>query len=153
MIDGDFFFAHRQSFTIGRNFFASSGDAQSRIRAKPNFDWLAAFVRVRPFSRLGYLEPEHPRATGTAYAEIKIATVRMEAISIQGNRILAVGSNADIIGHKDRHTRVIDAQMNTVVPGIINALNLAHRGVYNELQSIPPGGVWRESFWIRPSGF
>jgi aldose 1-epimerase len=39
------------------------------------------------------------------------------------------------------------------VAGIINALNLAHKGVYKELQSIPPGGVWQESFWIRPSGF
>jgi aldose 1-epimerase len=36
---------------------------------------------------------------------------------------------------------------------ITNALNLAHAGVYKELQSIPPGGSWRESFWIRPSGF
>jgi aldose 1-epimerase len=39
------------------------------------------------------------------------------------------------------------------VAGIINALNLAHKGVYKELQSIPPGGVWQESFWIRPGGF
>ena len=37
--------------------------------------------------------------------------------------------------------------------GITNALNLAHRGVYKELQYIPPGGTWQESFWIRPSGF
>jgi aldose 1-epimerase len=37
--------------------------------------------------------------------------------------------------------------------GITNALNLAQRGVYKELQSIPPGGSWRESFWIRPRGF
>jgi alcohol dehydrogenase (cytochrome c) len=36
---------------------------------------------------------------------------------------------------------------------ITDALNLAQRGVYRELQSIPPGGRWRESFWIRPSGF
>ena len=34
-----------------------------------------------------------------------------------------------------------------------NALNMAHKGLYKELQSIPPGGTWRESFWIRPSGF
>lgn len=39
------------------------------------------------------------------------------------------------------------------VAAIINALNLAHKGVYKELQSIPPGGAWQESFWIRPSGF
>lgn len=36
---------------------------------------------------------------------------------------------------------------------INNGLNLAHRGVYRELQSIPPGQSWQESFWIRPSGF
>ena len=37
--------------------------------------------------------------------------------------------------------------------GITNALNLAHRGVYKELQSIPPGGTWQESFWMRARGF
>jgi aldose 1-epimerase len=37
--------------------------------------------------------------------------------------------------------------------GITNALNLAQRGVYKELQSIPPGGTWQESFWVKPSGF
>jgi aldose 1-epimerase len=36
---------------------------------------------------------------------------------------------------------------------ITNALNLAHRGRYDELQYIPPGGTWRESFWVRPNGF
>jgi aldose 1-epimerase len=36
---------------------------------------------------------------------------------------------------------------------ITNAFNLAHAGVYGDLQNIPPGGQWRESFWIRPSGF
>jgi aldose 1-epimerase len=37
--------------------------------------------------------------------------------------------------------------------GITNALNLAHKGVYRELQSIAPGATWQESFWVRPSGF
>jgi aldose 1-epimerase len=37
--------------------------------------------------------------------------------------------------------------------GITNAMNLAHKGVYKELQSVEPGGVWEESFWIRPKGF
>jgi aldose 1-epimerase len=36
---------------------------------------------------------------------------------------------------------------------ITNALNLAQKGVYKELQSIGPGGWWEESFWIRPRGF
>jgi aldose 1-epimerase len=37
--------------------------------------------------------------------------------------------------------------------GITNALNLAHRGIYKELQSIPPGGSWEESFWITTKGY
>jgi aldose 1-epimerase len=37
--------------------------------------------------------------------------------------------------------------------GITNALNLAQRGVYKELQSIPPGGSWEESFWITTKGY
>jgi aldose 1-epimerase len=36
---------------------------------------------------------------------------------------------------------------------ITDALNLAQKGVYKELQSIAAGGTWQESFWIRPSGF
>ena len=36
---------------------------------------------------------------------------------------------------------------------VTNALNLAHKGLYKELQSIEPGGSWEESFWIRPRGF
>ncbi|MGI8744858.1 MAG: aldose 1-epimerase [Bryobacteraceae bacterium] len=37
--------------------------------------------------------------------------------------------------------------------GITNAFNLAHSGVYKDLQTILPGGSWEESFWIRPSGY
>ena len=37
--------------------------------------------------------------------------------------------------------------------GITDALNLAQRGLYKDVQSIPAGGTWKESFWIRPSGF
>ena len=49
------------------------------------------------------------------------AAMRAEAVAIRGNRIVSVGSNADIIGLKDKHTRVVDAQMNTVMPGIIES--------------------------------
>ncbi|MBM3784067.1 MAG: aldose 1-epimerase [Acidobacteria bacterium] len=37
--------------------------------------------------------------------------------------------------------------------GITNSMNLAHEGKYKDLQSIAPGGVWKESFWIRTDGF
>ena len=34
-----------------------------------------------------------------------------------------------------------------------NAWNLAHRGLYKQLQSVPPNQSWEESFWIIPEGF
>ena len=37
--------------------------------------------------------------------------------------------------------------------GPTNAFNLKQAGKYDNLQSIPPGSKWRESFWIRPTGF
>jgi aldose 1-epimerase len=37
--------------------------------------------------------------------------------------------------------------------GITDAMNLAQKGLYKELQSIPPGGTWEASFWVKPSGF
>jgi aldose 1-epimerase len=37
--------------------------------------------------------------------------------------------------------------------GITDAMNLAQRGLYKELQSIPSGQTWEERFWVRPSGF
>lgn len=36
---------------------------------------------------------------------------------------------------------------------VTNAFNLAHAGIYRELQSVPAGGEWRESYWIAPEGF
>jgi len=36
---------------------------------------------------------------------------------------------------------------------ITNALNLAQKGVYKELQRIAPGGSWEESFWITTKGY
>jgi aldose 1-epimerase len=36
---------------------------------------------------------------------------------------------------------------------ITNGINLAHRGGYADLQVVPPSGVWRESFWVKPTGF
>ena len=36
--------------------------------------------------------------------------------------------------------------------GVTSAVNLAHEGKYPDLQTIPSGGKWTESFWIRTSG-
>jgi aldose 1-epimerase len=36
---------------------------------------------------------------------------------------------------------------------VTNAFNAAHAGWYKGLQSVAPGQTWRESFWVRPTGF
>jgi aldose 1-epimerase len=35
---------------------------------------------------------------------------------------------------------------------IISGVNLAHQGKYSGLQTVPAGGEWTESFWIRAEG-
>jgi aldose 1-epimerase len=37
--------------------------------------------------------------------------------------------------------------------GITDAMNLAQKGLYKELQTLAPDGTWEESFWIHPKGF
>jgi aldose 1-epimerase len=37
--------------------------------------------------------------------------------------------------------------------GITDAINLAQKGLYKDLQYVEPGKTWEESFWIKPSGF
>ena len=47
-----------------------------------------------------------------------------QAIAIRGERILAVGGNADILEFQTRSTKVIDLKKQTVIPGLID--NHAH---------------------------
>jgi predicted amidohydrolase YtcJ len=42
-----------------------------------------------------------------------------QALAINGNKIIAVGSNDDVKSLRAKHTRIVDAQMKTVMPGII----------------------------------
>ena len=37
--------------------------------------------------------------------------------------------------------------------GVTNAVNLHHAGKYSGLQTVPAGGEWSGSFWIRAVGF
>ncbi len=42
-----------------------------------------------------------------------------ESLAVAGNRIIAIGSHEDVAGFKAKHTRMIDAQGKSVIPGII----------------------------------
>ena len=91
-------------------------------------DIVTAFVLLAV--ALGWSKP----ASAQAPADIvlfngKIVTVDdrftiAEALAIKGERILAVGSNAEIEKHKGPLTRVLDLGRRTVIPGLID--NHAH---------------------------
>ena len=63
-----------------------------------------------------------------------------EAIAIQGNRIIFVGSNTDVQAFRGADTRVIDAQGRTVLPGFIDShfhlLNGAKELRFAQLQDV-----------------
>ncbi|HEU5184748.1 MAG TPA: amidohydrolase [Gemmatimonadaceae bacterium] len=48
------------------------------------------------------------------------ARPRAEAVAVRGERLIAVGSNADVDRHRSVHTRVIDAGGRFVTPGFID---------------------------------
>src|SRR5687767_14025332 len=57
-------------------------------------------------AKVATLDPKRPNAT---------------AVAIRGERILAVGPEAELNSHKNEKTRVIDAGGRTVIPGINDA--------------------------------
>ena len=42
-----------------------------------------------------------------------------QSLAVRGNKIVAIGSNDDVAGFKAKHTRMIDAAGQSVIPGII----------------------------------
>ena len=87
-------------------------------------------------------------AAGRAIMSVTGTTQRIDVVFGPNYRAAVVYAPKPTAQQPDRNFVCFEP-----MAGITNALNLAHRGVYNELQRIPPGGVWQESFWIRPSGF
>lgn len=72
--------------------------------------------------------------TGGTFHTMDIATANAEAMAIRGNRILAVGSIADINGLAGPNTQHIDARGLTVTPGFIDAHS--HPLLANEAVSV-----------------
>jgi aldose 1-epimerase len=89
-------------------------------------------------------------ARGRATMSLRARTQRLEVVLGANYRAVVIYAPKPASGQDPAARNFVCIEP---VAGIINALNLAHKGVYTELQSIPPAGVWQESFWIRPGGF
>ena len=70
---------------------------------------VAAFAAPEPADLIVH----HARVV-TVNAKFSVA----EAVAVRGGRVVAVGSNADVMPHRGPNTRVIDAGGKTVLPGL-----------------------------------
>jgi predicted amidohydrolase YtcJ len=83
--------------------------------------WLAASIEVTPATEQPPAEPAdliyHHAKVLTVDAKFRIA----EAIAVQGDRILAVGSDEEVLRHRGPKTKVVDAQGRTLLPGLYDS--------------------------------
>jgi aldose 1-epimerase len=87
-------------------------------------------------------------ADGRAVMTLRGKAQRLDVEFGPNYRVAVVWAPKPVPGGPDRNFICFEP-----MAGVTNATNLAHKGLYKELQSIAPGATWRESFWIRPSGF
>jgi predicted amidohydrolase YtcJ len=87
-------------------------------------DFLKSSVGLAALSGCGSLAVQEPADTLIVNARVNTLDPRKpraEAIAIKGERIIAVGSAAELEVHRNMNTRVIDAGGRTVIPGINDA--------------------------------
>jgi aldose 1-epimerase len=90
-------------------------------------------------------------ASGRAVMSVKGSSQRLDVLLGPNYRavvIYAPSPDAPNPGGQDRNFICFEP-----MASITDALNLTQRGLYKELQSIPPGQTWEERFWVRTSGF
>jgi predicted amidohydrolase YtcJ len=87
-------------------------------------EFLKSSVGLAALSGCGSLAVQEPADTLIVNARVNTLDPRKpraEAIAIKGERIIAVGSAAELEVHRNMNTRVIDAGGRTVIPGINDA--------------------------------
>jgi aldose 1-epimerase len=87
-------------------------------------------------------------AQGRATMTVAGRSQRLDVIVGPNYRAMVIYAPAPAAGGPDRNFICFEP-----MAGITDAPNLAQKGLYQELQTIPAGGTWRESFWVRPRNF
>jgi aldose 1-epimerase len=82
------------------------------------------------------------RSAGRAVVSVKGKSQTLDVVLDDNYRAVVLYSP------KDRDFICIEP-----MAGITDAMNLAQRGLYKELQSIAPGQTWEARFWVRPGTF
>lgn len=90
-------------------------------------------------------------AEGRATMSVVGTSQRLDVVLGPNYRAVVIWAPKPASASDDRNFICIEP-----MAAITNAMNLAHKGldrVQKDLQTIPAGGMWRESFWVRPRGF
>jgi aldose 1-epimerase len=94
-------------------------------------------------------------SSGSAVMSVKGKSQRLDVVVGRNYRAIVVYAPKPAAGSQNPNAPAANRNFICFEPmaSITNAMNMAHKGSYKELQSIPPGGVWTETFWVRPIGF
>jgi aldose 1-epimerase len=109
-----------------------------------------AAVRLAPLDLDDVFSDLIRDADGNAQMTLKGRTQRLDVVLGANYRAVVIYAPKPAAGQDAASRNFVCIEP---VAAIINALNLAHKGIYKELQSIAPGGVWQETFRVRPGGF
>lgn len=127
--------------------------------------FLGLFAATIPLASFGKIEPEIILYNGNIFT-VNHNQPTAQAVAIAGGRLLAVGSNTDILKMAKGHTKKIDLGHKTVLPGFIDAhTHPAYSGIKHlkmvdcdlrtitdikeairQRASITPNGNWIEGF-------
>jgi aldose 1-epimerase len=137
-----------------RDEWTLSLDARSRWRLAPN---LIPTGETEPIAD-SYGDPKaialKDRAFDDVFGDLTRGTDRRSSMSVRGKTqqidvVLGPNYRAAVV-YSPRTSNFIALEP---MVGITSSMNLAHKGLYKELQTVPAGAHWQESFWIRPRGF
>jgi aldose 1-epimerase len=110
-------------------------------------------VRVRDHALDDVFDDLIRDARGAAVMSVSGSRQRIDVEMGPNYRSMVVFAPESAVLSSDGTPRRGDFVCLEPMAGISNSMNLAHRGLYHDLQYIPPGGTWQESFRICPKGF
>lgn len=137
-----------------RDEWTLSLDARSRWRLAPN---LIPTGETEPIAQI-YGDPKaialKDKALDDVFGDLTRGADGRAAMSVRGKTqqidvVLGPNYRAAVV-YSPRTSNFIALEP---MVGITSSMNLAHKGLYKDLQTIPAGAHWQESFWIRPRGF
>lgn len=137
-----------------RDEWTLSLDARARWRLAPN---LIPTGETEPIEQI-YGDPKaialKDKALDDVFGDLTRGADGRAAMSVRGKTqqidvVLGPNYRAAVV-YSPRTSNFIALEP---MVGITSSMNLAHKGLYKELQTIPAGANWQESFWIRPRGF